>query len=214
MTRRLLFPLLLTICAALPPAVARAADGGAKMPAGAAPSAEKPDDQTDQTDDDADDEDAVQERHDNEAMKRLPPEQLFQVLKMRETRRIATATHDESPAVAILVPLSFFIALLGLVGGTLWFRFRGERLKQETLRLMIDKGTEIPAAFFAPKARAKDADMRRGVVLVAIGIGIALFVGVGMQELRMATVGAVPILTGAGYLMVWRLQRRNDSAEI
>jgi hypothetical protein len=184
MTRRLLFALLLTVCAfALLPVLAVAADGGTKPPATAATPAQTLHDQNDQKDEnDDDDEDVVQERHDNEAMKRLPPEQLFQVLKMREARRIATATHDDPPVVAILVPLFFFIALLGLVGGTLWFRFRSERLRQETLRLMIDKGTEIPTALFAPKTRAKDGDMRRGVVLVAVGIGTALFIAIAMQQ--------------------------------
>jgi len=48
-------------------------------------------------------------------------------------------------------------------------------------------------------------------VLLAVGIGLALVIAIAMQQPRMATVGAVPILTGAAYLAVWRLQRRNNS---
>jgi hypothetical protein len=49
--------------------------------------------------------------------------------------------------------------------------------------------------------------MRRGVVLMAIGLGIMVFFGAvsGWSE-GVWALGMIPFLIGAGYLTVWKLE--------
>jgi hypothetical protein len=49
--------------------------------------------------------------------------------------------------------------------------------------------------------------MRRGVVLVMIGIGLmCFFAAVNDWEGGAWTLGLIPFLIGAGYLVVWKLE--------
>jgi hypothetical protein len=73
---------------------------------------------------------------------------------------------------------------------------------------MVERGQEVPAALFAPPpvVRAR-SDMRRGVVLVMIGIGLMIFFGaVNEWEGGAWALGIIPFLIGAGYLAVWKLE--------
>jgi hypothetical protein len=117
--------------------------------------------------------------------------------------------------VAILVPIAFFVFLLGAVGLTLFFRASRERQRHETMRKMVEKGMEIPPALLVVPDRPA-ADLRRGLVLVAVGLGVlVLLVSYPDQETRdVWAVGLIPILTGAAYLATWRLrlaERRDNT---
>jgi hypothetical protein len=53
--------------------------------------------------------------------------------------------------------------------------------------------------------------MRRGVVLVMVGLGLMLFLGaVNDWEGGAWAVGIIPFLIGVGYLLVWKLEGRKD----
>jgi hypothetical protein len=110
------------------------------------------------------------------------------------------------PKVAILVPLGFFLMVVGIVGGAYYTRFRIERQKHETLRLLVEKGGSIPPELLVPPV-PRDRDLRRGVLLVcaglAIGICFALIApgGIGL--------GVIPFTIGLGYLLIWKLDSRN-----
>jgi hypothetical protein len=76
---------------------------------------------------------------------------------------------------------------------------------------MVDNGVEVPAGLFAAPQRTRDVDLRRGILLIAVGIGLALFVGIVSRRADVATSGALPLLVGIGYLVVWRMGRRESA---
>jgi uncharacterized membrane protein len=79
---------------------------------------------------------------------------------------------------------------------------------------MVEKGQEVPAALFAPPpvVRAR-SDMRRGVVLLMIGIGLMIFFGaMNDWEGGAWSLGIIPFLIGAGYLLVWKMEGSKDKA--
>ena len=83
----------------------------------------------------------------------------------------------------------------------------------KTVRMMVEKGQEVPPALLAPPAPAQRqrSDMRRGVVLVMVGLGIMLFLGaVNDWEGGAWAMGIIPFLIGVGYLLVWKLEARKD----
>ncbi len=141
---------------------------------------------------------------------RLSQEQLFELLQERErTRTQRAAIGKDPPLVAIVVPVAFFLSLLLGLATTLQLRFRKDRERHETIRRMVEKGMEVPAALLTPPALPV-SDLRRGILLVSAGIGLAIFLRLlhGVPP-RLWTVGLVPLLLGLGYLVAWRLEARS-----
>ena len=66
----------------------------------------------------------------------------------------------------------------------------------------------------SPPAQRQRSDMRRGVVLVMIGLGLILFLGaVNEWEGGAWAIGVIPFLIGVGYLLVWKLEGKNGKLE-
>jgi Domain of unknown function (DUF6249) len=120
------------------------------------------------------------------------------------------AGHYRSPAVEIVVPVASFLFVLGIVAVPLYFGFRKERQRQETLRAIIDKGGAIPPELLASAESREDTsrkDRRRGVVLIAAALGIAGFLAV-IGAGNGVGIALIPMCIGGGYLVVWRLDQR------
>jgi len=100
-----------------------------------------------------------------------------------------------------------------IVAVIMYFSFSRTRSLQRTVRLMVEKGQPVPEALLnPPPAQRQRSDMRRGVVLVMVGIGLMIFLGaVSDWESGAWSIGLIPFLIGAGYLLVWKLEGKKDS---
>lgn len=106
-----------------------------------------------------------------------------------------------------------FVAVVGVftflsIGSvaTAWTVRSIARLRAETQRLALERGLPLPV---------EDAetiglrDLRRGVQLIALGIGVAIALGV-LAEPAIAALGAVPAALGGGFLAsAWLARRRS-----
>lgn len=192
---------------------AHAQGGGAPPPASppATPSAaEGPDDATGAT---ADDEGEAGEAAARAgladlppaALEKLSPDQVIEVLRLREEARTERLKRSSPPAVATVVPLGFFLCLLLIVVAILFFRLRAKRELHETLRRMVEKGADIPAELLHPPA-SKHADLKKGVLWTGTGASVALaLVFLDGLEGGAWSLGLIPLFIGAGYLIVYRL---------
>ena len=113
----------------------------------------------------------------------------------------------------ILIPITLFIGLFVFLSIIAWFRFRGKKEMQETIRAAIDKGQELSPELVeqlsGPKP-APDRDLRRGVTAVAVAVGLALFgLVVGEEDAvrPMLGVSMLPLTIGIGFLLMHRLSR-------
>src|SRR5438128_4043682 len=116
------------------------------------------------------------------------------------------------PLVGIVF-LTIFGAPILIVAVIMYFGFSKNRMMHRTIRMMVEKGQPVPAALLAPPAPAQRqrSDMRRGVVLVMVGLGLMLFLGaVNDWEGGAWSLGIIPFLIGAGYLLVWKLEGKKD----
>src|SRR6184192_480294 len=116
------------------------------------------------------------------------------------------------PIVAIVF-MSIFGAPVLIVAVILYFGFSKTRMQHRTIRMMAEKGQPIPPALLAPPAPAvrQRSDMRRGVVLTMVGIGLMVWLGaVNDWEGGAWSLGLIPFLIGAGYLIVWKLEGKKD----
>jgi Domain of unknown function (DUF6249) len=116
------------------------------------------------------------------------------------------------PIVAITM-LTVFGAPVLIVGLIMYFSFSRSRALQKTVRMMVEKGQPVPEALLnPPPAQRQRSDLRRGVVLAMIGIGLMVFFGaVNDWEGGSWTLGLIPFLIGAGYLLVWKLDTKKDN---
>ena len=103
-----------------------------------------------------------------------------------------------------------------IVGLIMFFSYWKARSLHRTVRLMVEKGQPVPESLFAaPHTPARmRSDMRRGVVLAMVGLGIMLFLGaVNEWEGGAWALGLIPFLIGAGYLVVWKLESPKPSTD-
>lgn len=144
-----------------------------------------------------------------EALKALGPEGIAIVLAMTENDDydFESGSFD---LVAIVVPVTLFLAILLGVFSTHMLRIRKQAQLHQTLRVMIEKGTDIPPELFAPP-NAAYSDLRRGLVLVGIGLSLLILIGMvdGFADGSWA-VGLIPAFIGAAYLIVWRYSQRAE----
>ena len=127
---------------------------------------------------------------------------------------------DDGALMAIPIVGIIFTTLFGapvlVVGLIMFFNYWKARSLHKTVREMVAKGQEVPAALFTgppPVIRAR-SDMRRGVVLLMVGVGLMVFFGaVNDWEGGAWALGVIPFLIGAGYLLVWKLEGNKRSTD-
>jgi Domain of unknown function (DUF6249) len=111
------------------------------------------------------------------------------------------------PIIAIIFSMVFGAPVL-IVAAIMFFSYLRSRSLHRTVREMVEKGQPVPATLFAPPAAVKArSDMRRGVVLIMVGIGIMIFFGaVNDWDGGAWALGIIPFLIGVGHLIVWKLE--------
>ena len=147
---------------------------------------------------------AVREGFSPAVVEKLSQDQLYNLMQ----RKIHSRGVPEG-IVPIIVPIVFFLTLLGAVVAILVYRGRKDKELQITLRAMVEKGADIPAELIAPPQK-RGNDRKKGILLLTGGLGLSLclgFIAIGNPEaIRGAGVGLIPILLGIGYLIVAKMQ--------
>ncbi len=159
-----------------------------------------------------------------------PESEIEQSIRKRQKRHFnftignheTDADHEKSsgdiPEKVIPIVLITMLAVFGMpvliVAVIMYFSFSKTRALQRTVRLMVEKGQPVPEALLnPPPAQRQRSDMRRGVVLVMVGVGLMIFLAaVNDWEGGAWSIGLIPFLIGAGYLLVWKLEGKKDSA--
>ena len=116
------------------------------------------------------------------------------------------------PIVAIVF-LSIFGAPVLIVIMIGIFALMGSRMRQLTIRMMVEKGQPVPAELLAPEVRhvRRRSDVRRGVVWTMVGLGLMIWLAaVNDWEGGAWSFGLIPFLIGLGYLIVWKLEGKKD----
>jgi hypothetical protein len=116
------------------------------------------------------------------------------------------------PLVAIVFMTIFgapvlIVMLIGVIA------LIGSRMRQRTIRMMVEKGQPVPAELLAPEVRRvrRRSDVRRGVVWTMVGLGLMIWLAaVNDWEGGAWSFGLIPFLIGLGYLIVWKLENKKD----
>jgi hypothetical protein len=126
---------------------------------------------------------------------------------------------DDVPWIALPIVFIVFLAIFGtpimIVALIMYFSFSKSRAMHRTVRMMVEKGQPVPESLLNPPPVIRQrSDLRRGVVLLMVGTGLMVFFGACNDwEGGAWSIGIIPFLIGAGYLLVWRLDfRRGESS--
>lgn len=135
----------------------------------------------------------------------------------------------EMSSYAMSISFAFLCSLLGLgIGGfAMFLNYRRQRLWHETARLALEKGQPLPAPersdeelkYQAPppgvdpvawehsrRALLARNDIRRGIILIGVGIGLSLFMS-SVNAAQARYVGAIPACIGLAMLINGFLNR-------
>jgi hypothetical protein len=116
------------------------------------------------------------------------------------------------PIIAIVMGCSIPIVIVGL---QLYFRHRKNIVLHETLRTMVDKGVPIPPEMFKKteegstercKSDGKHPrnDLRTGLILTGMGIGIVILAG---------KAGYIILFMGVAFLVIALLEKKDKNKE-
>jgi len=142
-----------------------------------------------------------------------------------------------------IVPILGILMIIAIVIGPLWIRsyFAARERSQlhETLRVAYEKGQPVPPELIekltaatprqnyggSSSSSGPDADLRRAIILIAVGLGLAglgagLFWGfmyvnpipAGIIGGSTAGAGAIPGFIGLAYLVLWLARRSGPKA--
>lgn len=107
-------------------------------------------------------------------------------------------------AVAVTGMLASFGLPLLAIAIVLVYKHKRNRLQQETILKLAEKGLPVPPDLLQPPRRAPSP--KGGLVLVALGIALAVF----FRELGQPwSIGLIPGLMGVALLVAWRIDLRS-----
>jgi hypothetical protein len=108
--------------------------------------------------------------------------------------------------VALMVTFGMPIIMVAIVS---MYKMRKNRLTHGTILALAEKGMSVPPELLVPPQRPlpTKSDLKTGILLLSAGLGISLF----FFEINVSGVslGAIPILMGLGYIIVWKIEKKS-----
>ncbi len=115
-------------------------------------------------------------------------------------------------AISVLAVFGFPVAIVAVIMFSSWAKSRS---LHRTVRMMVEKGQPVPPELFASPAGAPLRpwyDLRRGIMLLAFGVGIIMFFGISAGwDVGIWALGLIPGVIGVGYIFAWWLANRHGN---
>lgn len=108
-----------------------------------------------------------------------------------------------------LIPIVLFLTIGGVLALVYYFRYRTRKEIQTTVRSAIEKGQQLSPELIEGLMESLNpphADLRRGIISIAIGIAVLLMGSLIGEEDAVGPLMAVsmfPLLVGVAYLLLW-----------
>ena len=111
---------------------------------------------------------------------------------------------------------ALWIPIIGTISGAIvlityfYFKSKTKSEVQLTIRESLDKGAELTPELIEKLSISispKIADLRRGIVLIALGIAFILAGWIGEGAREGMAIGMFPLMLGFGFLAVWKVNK-------
>jgi hypothetical protein len=119
--------------------------------------------------------------------------------------------------IVIAFVLTIPLLVIAIVASALYYQHQRQKLWHETARLALEKGQPLPPTRIGNlnavvQLRTGQNDIRTGLILIAAGIGIAIFFsGFGTRD--MVSIGAIPGAIGVALLLSGLFSRSKSPTE-
>ncbi|MCV6614356.1 MAG: DUF6249 domain-containing protein [Cellvibrionaceae bacterium] len=111
----------------------------------------------------------------------------------------------EALVAVVAIVLIFGMPVL-IVGVVMYGRHKRRQLVNESIDKLLENGREIPPELLNEVAgRDEKSTLNKGVMLVAIGVGLMAFLGSVAGEV--GTVGLIPALIGVAHIYIWKTEK-------
>lgn len=111
------------------------------------------------------------------------------------------------------IPIILFLSIASVVIGSMFFASKNKQAKQATLQAAIERGdvlTPEMVAAIGSEPSTPATDYRRGILLLSVSIGIAIFGRlVDPGDVDLLGIAAIPAMLGVGYLFIWKFGPRD-----
>ncbi|HWD68386.1 MAG TPA: DUF6249 domain-containing protein [Caulobacteraceae bacterium] len=132
-----------------------------------------------------------------------------------------------------LVPIAFFVCVAAIFVAPAWMRHKERQNMQDIVRVAYEKGqpvspeliTAIQSSLAIKTPSTRESDLRRAIIFIAVGVGmVGLGFGLwfGLESVSdegayisgasTAGVGAIPIMIGIAYLILWATGSKKSAA--
>ena len=106
--------------------------------------------------------------------------------------------------IAIIGMLVAFGLPVLLVAVILYYKHRRLRMMHETIARLAERGLPVPPQLLDPPRRGYSG-LRGGMVLVALGLGLAVFMN---EQQGSWSIGLIPGLMGVALIIAWAIEVR------
>lgn len=109
------------------------------------------------------------------------------------------------PIMAIFFTFTSIVAIV-----VVSLRYRARKLEHEEVMKALEAGRDLPVLEIHNK-RKSDGDLKWGIILLATGIGLHLFLKEGSYGMnQMAGIGFIPAFIGVGLIAIWYISTRAE----
>ncbi|NMP15068.1 DUF6249 domain-containing protein [Thalassotalea sp. Y01] len=106
-----------------------------------------------------------------------------------------------------LVPIVLFVTTGVVAWLFLFYAYKNKMALQQTIQKALDNGQALSPESIEKilhVQRNPKADFKRGILLVSLAVGIALYAWISTADADMAGIAMFPLTIGVGYLLVYR----------
>jgi hypothetical protein len=105
---------------------------------------------------------------------------------------------------SVLVSFGFPVLIVAIV---LYYKLQRDRIVHDTIAKLAEKGLPIPPELLArPHRPTGNRDLRSGLILIGLGIGLVIFFTEVAPAAR--AIGLIPGLIGVAFLISWAIERK------
>jgi hypothetical protein len=119
--------------------------------------------------------------------------------------------NDEVPNIAYVMPIAFFIFILVIIGFSQYFNYKRNKDRMALYLKYLEHGKEVPVNLLV-QPKDVSSNLKRGIILIAVGIGVSIFLFADSPGSTDWTLGIIPFLIGAGYLTVYKISPKPPAA--
>lgn len=108
----------------------------------------------------------------------------------------------------IISVVLFFLTPVVIVWLIGHYSYKKQLVRKDCLRQILEEGKEVPETLFSGTINSPEQQMRLGIKLIGVGVGLLLFLSV-LGGIALGSIGFIPLCLGLAQVLIWKIDSRN-----